>query len=228
MIEFLKNNYFILFYGVALVISVLRYRWYFDGVLKYFPMVIGYALLSEILGYFILKYESFQIIYNYKYPFTNNFIFNIFDIVFFLYFYYVFWRVVTNQKSKTFIKYGTVLFVIASFINPFFQDILLFAQVYAIAVGSLVLIICSLFYLKQVHSGNNKYVLLKWISIGLLIFYSFYPIIMLSGGISYDFYVKFHLNQVLKVLIVGMYLCFIIGFLQLRRTHTEHSLDKHG
>lgn len=227
MLEFLKDYYYIPIYGIALIISIVRYRWYFDGVLKYFPMIIAYTLLSEILGYLILNYEDFQIIYNYKYPFANNFIFNIFDIVFFLYFYKVFWRAIDNQKSKTLIKYGAVLFVIASIINPFFQNILLFAQVYAIAVGSLVLIICSLFYLKQVHTGN-KNILLTWVSIGLLIFYTFYPIIMLSGGMNYDFYVKFHLNQVLKIIIVGMYLCFIIGFIQLRRTHTQHTLDEHG
>ncbi len=192
-------------------------------------MLIAYAFLSEILGYLIHDFESFQIIYSdANHQFANNFIFNIFDIVFFLYFYKVFWRAIDNQKSKTLIKYGAVLFVIASFINPFFQNILLFAQVYAIAAGSLVLVICSLLYLKQVHTGKNKNILLTWISIGLLIFYTFYPIIMLSGDMKYDFYVKFHLNQVLKIIIVGMYLCFIIGFIQLRRTHTQHTLDEHG
>ena len=181
-------------------------------------MIIAYTLLSEILGYFIADFESFQIIYSDKYPFANNLIFNIFDIIFFLYFYFVFWKAITNSTHRKIIKYGSILFVISSLINPFFQSILILPQVYAITIGSLLLITFCIFYFRQTIATKKSNCLMLWTSIGLLIFYSFYPIIMAIGIYHYEFYQRFHLNQLNRLLIAIMYVCFIIGFLKMKRS----------
>lgn len=218
MIEFFKNNYFIPIYGVALVIAIFRYRWYYESVLKYFPMLIAYALLSEILGYFILNFESFQIIYSDKYYYANNFIFNIYDVIFFLYFYFLYWRIITNSKYKNIIKYGAILYLISSIINPFFENVLIFPQIYASTVGSLVLIISTLFYFGQIKQyKENKKNLLLWVSTGLLIYNIFFPIVMLTGRYNYYLYQELYFRQIHHFLIAVMYSCFIIGFLKMKR-----------
>jgi hypothetical protein len=181
-------------------------------------MIIAYTLLSEILGYFIVKFESFQIIYSDKYPFANNLIFNIFDIIFFLYFYFVFWNALINSTQRKIIKYSTVLFIASCLINPFFQSILILPQVYAITIGSLLLITFSIFYIRQTIAAKKSNCLMLWTSIGLLIFYFFYPIIMATGIYYYDFYKRLHLNQLNRLLIAIMYICFIIGFWKMKRS----------
>ena len=217
---FLKENYFLVFYALAFALSLLRYNRYFDSLLKYFPIIIAYTLISEFLGYFIRVNDNLQIIYIEGYSFYNQLIFNIFDIVFFLYFFYVFSNALINLRFKNWIKYGAVLFIISSIINPFFQDFLLFPQLIASTVGSIVLIISILLYLfgkKSIANVTNHQNLLFWISIGLLLFYSFYPFILLIGYFDYGLYQKLHMLTILHVLIAVMYSCFILGFIFMKR-----------
>ncbi len=218
MLEFLKNNYFIPLYAIALIISLTRYRLYYDSVLKYFPILIAYALLSEILGILIRDFEIFQIVYQDKYHFANNFIYNIYDFVFYIYFYFVFWKRIQNFKYKSIVKYASMAYVVATLINPFFQNVFIFPQVYALTIGSTALIICTLLYFREtIQKGKTKNNLLTWISIGLLIFNIFFPIIMLAGRFDYDLYKKLNFQQFHYFLIVAMYSCFIIGFLKMGR-----------
>ncbi len=67
ILGFLKNYGFILLYGVALLISIMRYRNFFDSILRYFPIIIGYTFLTEILGGYIRANENFRIIFNLSY-----------------------------------------------------------------------------------------------------------------------------------------------------------------
>ena len=76
--EFLKENYFLALYAIALILSIIRYKGYFDSLLKYLPMIIAYTLISEILGLVIREYDDIQIVYLEGYSFYNILIFNIF------------------------------------------------------------------------------------------------------------------------------------------------------
>lgn len=200
--------------------SIIRYRYYFDSVLKYLPIIIGYTLTSEILGVLIRDFDSFQLIYIEGYSYYNQLIFNIFDIVFFLFFFFVYRRAVKNDINKRSILVATVLFVITAIINPFFQNALIFPQMYTIIVGSLILIICIVFYLYEhisLKERRPKPNLLVWISIGLLIFYFFYPIIISIGILDSDLYQRFAMHKILRVLIVLMYGFFIVGFARMKK-----------
>ncbi len=217
--EFIKNNYILAFYAIALLLSILRYRRYYDSLLKYFPILIGYTLFSELIGYIISEYDDIQIVYLEGYSYYNNLVFNIFDIIFFLYFFYVYRNAVSNIKFKNWIKYGVFLFIACSVVNPFFQDFLLYPQMIALTIGSLVLIFSILLYFldkKTITNFPNRHNLLFWISLGLLLFYTFYPFILLIG-FDYDLYHKLHIRIIHHVLIALMYSCFILGFILMRR-----------
>ena len=206
------------FYGIALVLALIKYRWYYDSVLKYFPILLAYTLLTELLGYFIFNFEGFQIVYSEKYPFANNFIFNIYEVVFFLFFYFVYYKCVSNLQHRKIIKYGSIGYVVASLINPFYQDFLIFPQIYASTTGSLVLIVAIVLFILENHKEQSKVNnLLFWVSAGLLIFNIFFPIIMLTGLYDYELYQNLNLRHIHYVLIVLMYTCFIIGFIKMRR-----------
>jgi hypothetical protein len=187
-------------------------------------MIIAYTLISEILGTLIRKYDNLQIIYLEGYSFYNSLILNIFDIVFFLFFYYVFWHALSSFKSKGLIKYGAILFITSSLLNPFFQDFMLLPQMLASSMGSAVLIGCIILYFNKLRSGtdiSNFHNLLFWISLGLLIFYTFYPFILLIGYFNYELYLDLHIRQVHHILISVMYLCFILGFVFMRRVRQK-------
>ena len=220
ILEFLKKNYFVILYAVTLLFSLIRYRRYFDSILKYLPILIAYTLLTEILGYYILEYEEFQIIYIEEYAVNNSIIYNIFDLIFFMYFFYVFWQAVEKPNNKKIIKYGVILFIVASLINLFLQKFWLFPQIYSIIVGSAVILLCTLLYLKELNKKlkniSKHSNLLFWICIGLVVFYPFYPVFIIIGQYHYKLY-----SQLFRVphhaLIAIMYIFFIIGFIKMHR-----------
>lgn len=209
---------------VALVISLIRYRYYYDSVLKYFPLLIAYTLLTEILGLIVRDFESFQIIYEENYHFANYIVFNIYDVVFFLYFYSLFWRVVKDTTSKRIIKYGALVYIISTMINPFFQNVLIFPQIYASTLGSIILIIAIFLYYQEIRTQKeNKYNLLAWICAGLLVFNLLFPLISLIARFDYDLYQKLYFKQIHYIIIVIMYSCFILGFILMRRTRSPEN-----
>ena len=183
-------------------------------------MIIAYTLISEILGLVIREYDDIQIVYLEGHSFYNMLIFNIFDIVFFLYFFHVYRNAISSFKFKNWIKYGVILFVIISIINPFFQDFILYPQMIASTVGSIVLVLSIILFFigkKSIVKIPYHQNLLFWISWGLLIFYVLYPFILFIGHFDYDLYQKLHLRTIHHLLIVVMYSCFILGFLLMRR-----------
>jgi hypothetical protein len=208
-------------YGIAFLFSIFRYRKYFDSVLKYLPIIIGYTFLNEILGAYIRTNDNIQIIFVDQHALNNSILFNIFDIIFFLYFFYIFWKSLKSKKHKAIIKYGSLLFIITSLINPFLQDFILYPQIYAIIAGSITLILCILLYYRQLIIDKSRLLhrnnLLFWIALGLLIFCIAYPILMIIALNYSEVYIRFNMRNIHLVLTCIMYLCFIIGFLKMRR-----------
>ncbi len=217
MIDFLKDNSFIPLYVITLVVCLIRYRMYYDSVLKYFPIIITYTLLSELLGFFIKDFDSFQIIYQEAYYNANYFIFNIYDLVFFCYFYYLFWRVCSLKGHKRFIKYGAMVYLVSALVNPFFQNVYIFPQVFASTIGSIILVMAILLYFKEVWKKEKRQHVMLWIGAGLLIFNLFFPPISILGIYNTSIYVDFGLRKIHYFAIAIMYSCFIIGFWRMKR-----------
>lgn len=220
MLEVLQNQYFILFYGIALFYSIIKYKYYFDSILRYFPILIGYTLLTELLGLIIREFDSFQLVYIEGYSYYNQLIFNIFDIIFFLYFFFVFRKALHNSNTKRAIFISTFIYLLVAIINPFLQDILMFPQIWAIIIGSIILVFCCVNYLVEVKKAiqdNKRINLLFWICIGLLVFNIAYPIIMSIGVLNYELYEQLQLHIFLRALIATMYGFFIIGFVKTKK-----------
>ena len=212
-----KEHYFVPFYLVAWIVSVVTYRKFFDTVLKYFPVFIAYTFFTELLGYFIKYHEEFQFFSDERYSWRNIIIYNVYQVVTFLFFYWVYWKTVNSTQYKNWIKYGGMVAMAGYLISLVFQNPFYTGLYYADILGSLVLLMCIVFYFKEKKGETNpypqRYNLLYWVSIGNFIFYLFAPYIILLGYIRYDLWAVNNLHSKLVALILLMYTLFIIGML---------------
>ena len=162
-------------YGVTLILALYRFRKYFDTPLKFFPIIVCYTLITELLGYFIRKYDEYDIFFNEMYARYNVPIYNIYNIVFYLYWFYVFGSYLRNESTRHHYRTGVLLFIAVAVINPIFQDFFLGPQFYTYIAGAVLLFVYILSYLwQQFNLGQGflaKQDLLSWIGLGLLVFY---------------------------------------------------------
>lgn len=220
-LSFIKENYFMLVYAVTLFISLATYRKYYDTALKYFPIIIAYTFFNEILGYLVRNYNEISFFENIKYSNVNDVIYNIYAVIFFCFFYYVYRQLIHNSRYKKWIIKATIISLLAYTISTIFQNPIETNLYYALAISSWLLVFCIILYFKdkiqQREDLFQAYNLMCWVSLALLIFYSIFPVIYIIGYTDYDTWLKYELRSMLRVLIVIMYSLFIIGFLKARR-----------
>ncbi|MEO1487796.1 MAG: hypothetical protein AAFU57_18830 [Bacteroidota bacterium] len=111
-----------------------------------------------------------------------------------------------------------VLFAFSTyFLSLFFQDPFHIGLFYAHSIGSLSLVACIVLYFLEKANSTFKFPkvdnLMFWVSVGLAIFYSLFPFLILTGYLRYEIWVEYHFQTVLSILIVTMYVIFNIGFI---------------
>ncbi|MBT8298942.1 MAG: hypothetical protein KJO52_11480 [Maribacter sp.] len=221
VIELLTENYFIPIYLLTLIVSIVRYNRYYDTILKFFPILLAYTFLNELLGVIIRKYPNYSLFKNVEYSEYNFILYNIFSIFFFGFFYAVYWKLISNGKYRIWIQRMSVFVLLAYLISCFFQNPINTDLYYANAIGSWALLFCiGLYFIekrRKKESTYQPYNLVFWISVGLFVFYTIFPILFLIGYLDYDTWEKFRFRSVLRILIVLMYSFFIIGFVFGRR-----------
>lgn len=224
MLDYLISNYFILLYFIALILSLVKYRLYYDTILKHLPILFSYTLLSELLGLLVRDIEEVQLIYVEDFYNYNTIIFNIFDIIFFLYFFYIYHQIIKNHKHKKIIQYGSILFLLLCIINLMVQNFYIEPQNLAITYGAILLLFSTFAYLWQLLTEKYRIPLrnnlLFWISTGLTVFYICYPVTMNFLSFNYGFYTKYHLTIYHYAAIGVLYSCIIIGFILMKRFRT--------
>ncbi|SHJ22009.1 hypothetical protein [Pseudozobellia thermophila] len=219
---FLENS-FVPIYGITLVVAMVRYPKYFDTSLRYFPILLLYTFLNDLLGDLIYRYDSFSLAFNDLYNDYYFVIYNIYNIVFFLYFLYLFRNYIESRRFRKWIKHAALVFLIVSLINPFFQDFFLEYQYLTFFVGSIFIIICISRYLyedyKNIKAGLKTMNVLFFIGTGLLIYHICYlPIkaIRYCNGIM-GLLENPWLRRIHLILILIMYSLIIIGFLRMKK-----------
>jgi len=220
MLELLQNNYFFLLYFAALILSIVRYRLYYDTLLKYLPILIAYTVLSEVLGFAVRNFDEIQIVYKEEFFYYNTLIFNIFDIIFYLYFLSIYHKALIATTSKKFVKIGMLLFILVSIINLFMQNIYVDPQNYAIIIGAFFTVVSALLFILQLKKDKSVQIsqkLLFWISLGIIFFHFFYPITMYILSFKYELYTAFGIAKFHYFSIAVLYCCFIIGFIRVKR-----------
>lgn len=216
---------FLPLYGLVVVLAIWRYPRYFDTPLRYFPILLAYTFLNEVLGNFIQYNDEISLVLIDLYTNNNWLIYNIYNVIFYLYFFYVYWKYISHVPHKKWIVAAGLIFATTSILNPFYQNFLLETQLYAYLVGAILLICCAVLFFMDLHSRYGTWFLkrdlLSWVSLGILIFYSGYmPIKIvryyeaLEGFAAPDYVRRIHL-----LLILFMYGSFAFGFYRMRRRH---------
>lgn len=220
-VAFLKDSYYIPLYLLTWIIAVITYKKYYDTILKYLPVFIAYTFFTELLGYFIKNYDSFQFFSDERYAWQNVIIYNIYSVASFAFFYYIYWVVLKTSELRNLIKYGALLSMGGYIISLFFQNPFHSSLYYADLVASIVLLFCIYIYFKEKKKEVNAYPmrqnLLFWISLGLAVFHIFFPFIFIALYEVPSFYYGYHLYEILVTLIMIMYILFIIGFVVSKR-----------
>lgn len=216
---FLERS-FLPLYGITVIVSILRYRKYYDTPLKYFPILLMYTFLNELLGA-LIRYNEFEFVFNEVYRNNNLIIYNIYSIVFFLYFFYVYYMYIKEQLYRKIIAVGSGLFILVAILNPFFQAFLYESQVFTYLTGSLVLIVILLLFFIYTRETFGSWFrdrsIMSWLSLGMFIFYLLY---MPIKWIRYERAAE-QLNDIPMVrrlhliLILIMYCSIVIGFLRM-------------
>ncbi len=181
-----------------------------------------YTFLTELLGNIIKWNDEYDFVLSDVLEYNNWLIYNIYDIIFFLYFLFVYWTSIDRKDYRNFIKLAGILVIIASVINLFTSDFRTQFQMITYFTGATVLMVSIILYFLYYRSANGSWFvsgnLLSWLSIGILIFLTGYlPIIILGhfnivAGEDYQIIRRIHL-----LLILIMYGCFIVGFIKMRR-----------
>ena len=90
----------ILLYLATILVSLYTYKKYFDTSLKYFPILLMYVLLTEILGLIIRLDPKMNPFITGLYSNYNYIIYYIYHFIYLGYFYYVFWQNINSEKVK--------------------------------------------------------------------------------------------------------------------------------
>ncbi|WP_088341661.1 hypothetical protein [Robiginitalea sediminis] len=224
LIEYLWGEPFLAVYLLAVIFSLWKYRKYYDTPLRFLPVLLMYTLLTELMGMIIRDNAEYSLNLT-EFYFNNNWlIFNIYNLIFFLYFLYVYRLYLQRDRWKKIAWAGTAVFVLTSGINALMEDFRIVSQLYSYTVGGLWMILLSGAYLYQqwklrfqIPQRRN---LLVWISLGILVFYTGYlpikylrfSIVTMDSDASLALLRTFHLG-----LIYFMYGSFLLGFLLLKR-----------
>ena len=209
-------------YLFTVIVALWRYPRYFDTPMRYFPVLLMYTLATEILGVMTIEYNEISLFVNDLFRNYNWLIYNIYLILFTLYFLHVYYQVIqkTSHRRLILIAAGGFLFFCA--LNPLFQSFRYEMQLASYLAGSAVLVVASVLYLIHRRARSGRWFadrdLLSWVSVGLAIFYAgFIPLTVIRNFNSlYQLLDPIIIRILLQGLIMVMYGCIIVGFLRMR------------
>lgn len=218
---FLENAYLPI-YAITVIVALWRFPRYYDTVFKYLPVLLTYTFLNEVLGNIIKYFDEYDFVFKDLLTYNNWVIYNIYDIIFYVYFIYVYWLSTKKEYARKIILTGGILYLIAAVVNPFLTDFLTRFQMISYFTGASVLIASIFIYLnyhkQKTGSVFNSRNLLSWISAGILVFLMGYIPLIILGHLEIvpraDFQI---IRRIHLLLILTMYSCFILGFIRMSK-----------
>lgn len=180
-------------------------------------MLIIYTFFTELLGYFIKFSSEFQFFSDERFARQNVIIYNVYQVVFFLFFFEVYRKTTKNLLLKKWISYGSVLSVFIYLVNAVLYNPLHNQLTHAHIIVSLMFIVVLVMYFQEKRGEESPYPqkhnLLFWVSAGLLAFYTLFPVILVLFKLKLSITAHVYLRPALLSSIVLMYGCLIIGLL---------------
>ena len=199
----------------AIVGSIYYYK-YKHTVLKYFLFLLWYISITELVGWYGSVNDTFGfhkdgVVY-------RTWLYNLLRVITLSSLFYIYFKYLKNNLFKKWVKLFIIIYASLSIFNWILWQNFLFERSEAPRiVGTVFLIITILFYFIELLRSEKIIVfhrmLLFWISVGLLLFYSgTVPFVLKWNG--YMLIPGIHkLFLIVYVLAIIMYLTFTFGFI---------------
>lgn len=201
---------------LSAIVGTVYYLKYKHTVLKYFLFLLWYITITELIGWYGSVNDVFGF---YKDGIRySTWMYNILRFITFSSLFYIYFRYLKNNLFKKSIKLFAIAYVIISILNwSLWQNFLFERSETPRIIGTIFLIITIIFYFIELLRSDKivafHKMLLFWISVGLLLYYSgTIPFVlkwngyMLISGIHNLFLIQY-------VLAIIMYLIFTFGFI---------------
>lgn len=212
ILQNLESVFFSL-YVIVFLISIIRFPLYRNTALKFLPVILFATMATEYFGDYLKDLGNKPI---------NFAVFNLYYLMHFSLFFYIFMKMIENSGFKKNIKIGYGIFLLFYLSDLFFTGFFKDSFTIAYLAGASILIFCIILYYISILQSSLVFVvkndLLFWVSVGLFLFYIGYLPIKIIKTWFYKPDSFFNLLLILQFsLIIIMYLCFLTGFLWMKK-----------
>lgn len=202
---------------ISAIVGTAYFYKYKNTSLKYFLYLLWYITITEFMGWYTRTTGNMAYVDENGLVY-NKWLYNLLNLVLFSTVYIIYYKYLKTPLFKKWIKIFITIFLIVHFLNwSFIQNFIIEGAVFPRIIGSIFLIIIIIFYFIELLRSEKIVVfhrlLLFWISIGLLLFYTgTIPFTLKWNG--YMIIPGIHeLFLIVYILAIIMYLFFTFGFI---------------
>lgn len=202
---------------LSAIIGTIYFYKYKQTSLKYFLYLLWYITLTEFTANYASKH-NILLFFHENGRHSNTWFYNLLRFITFSTLFYIYFNYLSTKKYKEWIKIFAFTYILVSIINwLFIQNFPLENSEIPRIIGSLFLISTIIFYFIELLKSEKilafHRLLLFWISVGLLLFYTgTIPFVLKYNG--YILIPGIHkLFLIIYVLAIIMYSIFTFGFI---------------
>ncbi|HTR28585.1 MAG TPA: hypothetical protein VMH27_04915 [Puia sp.] len=195
--------------AAALIAGIVRYRSIQPAVLRLLLPFLAFTLIMEVIGKITVKMHV-----------QNHWIFNFFTCCEFLFYSYIYSKLLADPKWVRVVRYGMIAYPVLFVANISFGEGFNHFHTITYRVGSVMIVIWCYLYFRQIMRSEAFESVLRvpafWISTGLLFFYTGFFFYMSAAYIL--MYTKLVIDKIVWYAISGtlnaiLYGSFLIAFL---------------
>jgi hypothetical protein len=205
----MQIDFYFYIIAAAVIAGIIRYRRIQPMTLRLFVPFLILSLIMEITGMVTVKMHL-----------QNHWIFNFFTCFEFLFYSYIYSRLLEDRKWIRIVRYCIVLYPALFLINIFFVEGFYRFHTITYRVGSVMIVFWCYLFFRQLMRSEAFISIFRmpafWISTGLLFFYAGFFFYMSAGYIL--MYTRLVIDRMVWYAISGtlnaiLYGCFLIAFL---------------
>jgi hypothetical protein len=195
--------------AAGVVSGVVRYRRIYPVVLRLFVPFLALSLIMEIIGKIQVRMHVY-----------NHWVFNFFTCFEFLFYSYIYSRLLESPKWARIIRYCMIIYPALFLANIFFVEGFHHFHTITYRVGSVMIVFWCYLYFRQLMRSEAFVPVFRipafWISTGLLFFYAGFFFYMSAGYIL--MYTRLVIDKIIWYAISDtlngiLYGCFLIALL---------------
>lgn len=203
---------------ISAVVGTFYFYKYKNTYLKYFLLLLWYITITEFTGWYggINKVFGFYHENGYYYI---SWMYNLLRIVTFTTLFFIYFKCLKTKIFRKWILIFAFTYIIIVIINWWIIQSFIFEKSeMPKIIGSIFLIVSIIFYFVELLRSEKILIfhrlLLFWISVGLLLFYSgTIPFALKYNGYALIPGIPTHLFMIIYILAIVMYLTFTFGFI---------------